>query len=104
MLTMMLNRTAVSSLFSLSFYAMVVLADISAFSGTACDGDVGADVACDGSCHSFSGRHSFKASFEGAAVQHLNFSVLLTNAMTFFRFKGDCLRLTLRDRISKCWL
>ncbi|KAF9477197.1 hypothetical protein BDN70DRAFT_767270, partial [Pholiota conissans] len=37
-------------------------ADIIAFSGNLCDGDAGSDVACDGSCHSFSNRHSFQVS------------------------------------------
>ncbi|EJD44453.1 hypothetical protein AURDEDRAFT_166543 [Auricularia subglabra TFB-10046 SS5] len=32
-----------------------------AWSGDACNGAQGADVACDGGCHSFSGRHSFVA-------------------------------------------
>ncbi|EJD36671.1 hypothetical protein AURDEDRAFT_174269 [Auricularia subglabra TFB-10046 SS5] len=32
-----------------------------AWSGDACDGDQGADVACDGSCFPFGGRHSFVA-------------------------------------------
>ena len=35
-------------------------ADIIAFSGNTCDGDAGSNVACDGSCHSFSSRHSFQ--------------------------------------------
>ncbi|EJD34681.1 hypothetical protein AURDEDRAFT_176261 [Auricularia subglabra TFB-10046 SS5] len=32
-----------------------------AWSGDACDGDIGNMVPCDGSCHSFAGRHSFWA-------------------------------------------
>ncbi|KZV87443.1 hypothetical protein EXIGLDRAFT_773651 [Exidia glandulosa HHB12029] len=36
-----------------------------AFSGIACDGDAGLDVPCDGSCHSFESRHSFRADLSG---------------------------------------
>ncbi|KAI0788031.1 hypothetical protein C8Q74DRAFT_1166719, partial [Fomes fomentarius] len=35
-----------------------VQAGLTAFSGNACDGSVGNNVPCDGSCHSFDGRHS----------------------------------------------
>ncbi|OJT11894.1 hypothetical protein TRAPUB_11540 [Trametes pubescens] len=35
-------------------------AGITAFSGSSCDGDVGLDVPCDGSCHQFDERHSFR--------------------------------------------
>ncbi|KZV80184.1 hypothetical protein EXIGLDRAFT_817291 [Exidia glandulosa HHB12029] len=38
-----------------------------AFSGSACDGDAGLDVPCDGSCHSFDNRHSFRADLSGDA-------------------------------------
>lgn len=34
--------------------------DIIANSGNTCNEDTGADVACDGSCHSFANRHSFE--------------------------------------------
>lgn len=33
---------------------------ITAFTGAACDGDVGGNVTCDGSCHTFGARHSFR--------------------------------------------
>lgn len=39
---------------------VAVNAGITAFSGNNCDGAVGVDVACDGSCIPFSGRHSFR--------------------------------------------
>lgn len=80
----MLNRTT-ASLFLISLFTRIVLADISAFSGTACDGDVGADVACDGSCHSFSGRHSFEASFGGTSIELLNFGQPLTDTVNFLK-------------------
>ncbi|TFK92496.1 hypothetical protein K466DRAFT_650406 [Polyporus arcularius HHB13444] len=35
-------------------------AGITAFSGSSCDGDVGLNVPCDGSCHKFDERHSFR--------------------------------------------
>ncbi|KAI0822857.1 hypothetical protein BC628DRAFT_1326235 [Trametes gibbosa] len=35
-------------------------AGITAFSGSNCDGDVGLNVPCDGSCHKFDERHSFR--------------------------------------------
>lgn len=50
-------------------YALVALAltkyttqtgFITAFTGAACDGDVGGNVTCDGSCHTFGARHSFR--------------------------------------------
>lgn len=50
-------------------YALVALAFtpytlqtgfITAFTGQACDGDVGGNVTCDGSCHTFGARHSFR--------------------------------------------
>ncbi|KAJ7589886.1 hypothetical protein C8J56DRAFT_783497 [Mycena floridula] len=77
-----------SSTFSTVFIAVLlaalnVNADIVGFSGDACNGDKGGNVACDGSCHSFTGRHSFKANgkhcvtmFEGAscAGEHFFFN------------------------------
>lgn len=38
----------------------VTQAGITAFSGGECDGDAGLDVPCDGSCHQFDERHSFR--------------------------------------------
>ncbi|EIW52688.1 uncharacterized protein TRAVEDRAFT_75025 [Trametes versicolor FP-101664 SS1] len=35
-------------------------AGVTAFSGGSCDGDAGLDVPCDGSCHQFDERHSFR--------------------------------------------
>ncbi|TFK92497.1 hypothetical protein K466DRAFT_222808 [Polyporus arcularius HHB13444] len=35
-------------------------AGITAYSGSSCDGDVGLNVPCDGSCHKFDDRHSFR--------------------------------------------
>ena len=43
-----------------ALYAANVQAGITAFSGVACDGSAGLNVPCDGSCHSFEGRHSFQ--------------------------------------------
>ncbi|EIW52709.1 uncharacterized protein TRAVEDRAFT_53149 [Trametes versicolor FP-101664 SS1] len=37
----------------------VARAGLTAFSGDTCNGPVGEDVACDGSCIPFEGRHSF---------------------------------------------
>ncbi|EJD48696.1 hypothetical protein AURDEDRAFT_162151 [Auricularia subglabra TFB-10046 SS5] len=39
-----------------------------AWSGDHCDGDQGNSVPCDGSCHSFAGRHSFIAGFRNRCV------------------------------------
>ncbi|KAI0748186.1 hypothetical protein C8Q80DRAFT_1270624 [Daedaleopsis nitida] len=44
----------------LAFLPQSAHAGITAFSGDNCDGGVGANVPCDGSCISFSGRHSFR--------------------------------------------
>ncbi|KAF8185722.1 hypothetical protein BJ912DRAFT_1040804 [Pholiota molesta] len=47
-------------------FALLAKADtIVAFSGSSCDGDVGATVQCDGSCHQFGGRHSLRISGGG---------------------------------------
>lgn len=35
-------------------------AGITAFSGSTCNGAAGLNVPCDGSCHQFSDRHSFR--------------------------------------------
>ncbi|OJT11893.1 hypothetical protein TRAPUB_11539 [Trametes pubescens] len=35
-------------------------AGITAFSGSSCDGNAGLHVPCDGSCHQFDDRHSFR--------------------------------------------
>ncbi|KAJ6470953.1 hypothetical protein C8R45DRAFT_1014967 [Mycena sanguinolenta] len=47
------------------FAATVVKGDFVAFSGETCDGDEGNNVPCDGSCHSFDGRHSFEVVADG---------------------------------------
>ncbi|EJD45866.1 hypothetical protein AURDEDRAFT_164924 [Auricularia subglabra TFB-10046 SS5] len=39
-----------------------------AFSGDFCNGAQGANVPCDGTCHSFAGRHSFDTALDGACV------------------------------------
>lgn len=38
----------------------VAQAGITAFSGSSCDGNAGLNVPCDGSCHQFDNRHSFR--------------------------------------------
>ncbi|OJT11879.1 hypothetical protein TRAPUB_11567 [Trametes pubescens] len=38
----------------------VAQAGITAFSGSQCDGNAGLNVPCDGSCHKFDDRHSFR--------------------------------------------
>lgn len=38
-------------------------ASITAFSGSQCDGNAGLHVPCDGSCHQFDDRHSFRVCF-----------------------------------------
>ena len=47
-----------AALFALAIILTGVNADIVAFSGSNCDGDEGANVKCDNSCHSFGNRHS----------------------------------------------
>lgn len=59
----------VTSLLAMRFASLLVAASAAAvpahafiaWSGNACDGAQGAMVPCDGSCHSFAGRHSFWA-------------------------------------------
>ncbi|KAI0762312.1 hypothetical protein C8Q74DRAFT_142137 [Fomes fomentarius] len=41
-------------------YLAIAHAEITGFSGDACNGDVGLNVPCDGSCHMFDNRHSFR--------------------------------------------
>ncbi|KAI0762441.1 hypothetical protein C8Q74DRAFT_1220412 [Fomes fomentarius] len=49
------------SIFALvPLYVSIVHAGITAFSGSSCDGNVGNNVPCDGSCHAFDDRHSFR--------------------------------------------
>ncbi|EJD44790.1 hypothetical protein AURDEDRAFT_166269 [Auricularia subglabra TFB-10046 SS5] len=43
---------------------------IIAWSGDACNGDEGANVACDGNCIPFGGRHSFIADSPGVGGTH----------------------------------
>ncbi|EJD34661.1 hypothetical protein AURDEDRAFT_176296 [Auricularia subglabra TFB-10046 SS5] len=55
-----------------SFAVLALLATVPtnafiAWSGDACNGAQGATVACDGTCFSFSGRHSFRAGTPGAS-------------------------------------
>ncbi len=61
--TMRFSTTALAYLASalLSVLApQAAQAGITAFSGSSCDGDVGLNVPCDGSCHKFDERHSFR--------------------------------------------
>ncbi|KAJ7829824.1 hypothetical protein B0H13DRAFT_1655465 [Mycena leptocephala] len=59
----MLSLNKISVLVAVLLAAAKVNAqDFAAFTGTACDGNVGLDVACDGTCFDFTGRHSFEAS------------------------------------------
>ena len=46
--------------FALAISLTGVNADILSFSGNQCNGNRGSEVKCDNSCHSFSGRSSFK--------------------------------------------
>ena len=52
---------------------------ITAYSGIACDGSAGLNVPCDGSCHSFDGRHSFVSqishAFRLSQLDNSNFDV-----------------------------
>ncbi|KAI0748359.1 hypothetical protein C8Q80DRAFT_1219542 [Daedaleopsis nitida] len=43
-------------------------AGITAFSGSQCDGTAGLNVPCDGSCHQFDDRHSFRV--DGGTGDH----------------------------------
>ncbi|KAJ6557656.1 hypothetical protein B0H19DRAFT_1148298, partial [Mycena capillaripes] len=57
----MLSLNKVSILVAVFFAAAKVNAqDFAAFTGTACDGALGLDVVCDGTCFDFTGRHSFE--------------------------------------------
>ncbi|KAI0762439.1 hypothetical protein C8Q74DRAFT_151987 [Fomes fomentarius] len=49
-------------------YVAIVHAGITGFSGNTCDGAVGLNVPCDGSCHSFDTRHSFRV--DGGSGDH----------------------------------
>ncbi|KAJ7581915.1 hypothetical protein C8J56DRAFT_958517 [Mycena floridula] len=56
----MLSFTKVSVLVAVFFAALGVNADIIAWSGDACNGAEGLNVACNGGCIAFDGRHSFE--------------------------------------------
>ncbi|KAJ7661967.1 hypothetical protein DFH06DRAFT_1471614 [Mycena polygramma] len=43
-----------------ALFTAVNAQDFVAFSGNSCDGSPGLDVACDGTCFDFTGRHSFE--------------------------------------------
>lgn len=49
-----------ASALALAVLPQVAHAGITAFSGNTCDGAAGLNVPCDGSCHQFNGRHSFR--------------------------------------------
>ncbi|KAJ7581604.1 hypothetical protein C8J56DRAFT_793202 [Mycena floridula] len=51
---------AFTFIFAAVLVALKVNGDLVAFSGDSCDGNEGNDAPCDGSCISFSGRHSFE--------------------------------------------
>ena len=75
------NMRLISVAFAACAFSMCIspsIADIIGFSGNECDGAEGDDVPCDGSCHSFSGRHSFEASV----------------SMIYFQFRYDYRELT----------
>ncbi len=60
---MRFSATAVAYLVSALLFALApqaAQAGITAFSGSSCDGSVGLNVPCDGSCHKFDDRHSFR--------------------------------------------
>lgn len=60
---MRFSATALACLLSALLSALApqaAHAGITAFSGSECDGDAGLDVPCDGSCHQFDERHSFR--------------------------------------------
>ncbi|EIW52702.1 uncharacterized protein TRAVEDRAFT_53143 [Trametes versicolor FP-101664 SS1] len=52
----------------LALVPQAAYAGITGFSGNSCDGDVGLNVPCDGSCHQFGGRHSFRV--DGGSGNH----------------------------------
>jgi nucleotidyltransferase/DNA polymerase involved in DNA repair len=58
--TMHFNAFFASLALAASFALLAKADTIVAFSGSSCDGDVGATVQCDGSCHQFGGRHSLR--------------------------------------------
>lgn len=45
-----------------------VSAGVTAWDGNSCNGNVGLDVPCDGSCHGFGGRNSFRV--DGGSGSH----------------------------------
>lgn len=53
-------RFAFATTLAAAFAVLSVQANIRAFSGSSCNGAAGNSVPCDGSCHAFDDRHSFR--------------------------------------------
>lgn len=62
----------------------VAQAGITAFSGSSCDGNAGLNVPCDGSCHKFDDRHSFRVRIFPLQTSRV-FSRLASLTETIFR-------------------
>ncbi|EIW63970.1 uncharacterized protein TRAVEDRAFT_41393 [Trametes versicolor FP-101664 SS1] len=58
----------VASALMLALAPQAAQAGVTAFSTGTCGGDVGLDVPCDGSCHAFDNRHSFRV--DGGSGNH----------------------------------
>ncbi|EIW55363.1 uncharacterized protein TRAVEDRAFT_51486 [Trametes versicolor FP-101664 SS1] len=52
----------------LALFPQAANAGITAFSGSTCNGAAGLNVPCDGSCHQFDDRHSFRV--DGGSGNH----------------------------------
>ncbi|KAJ7263127.1 hypothetical protein B0H12DRAFT_1230978 [Mycena haematopus] len=69
--------------------ALTVKGDIIAWSGNSCNGDEGANVACNGACIAFDGRHSFEVRLTRLFLQTHNPQVVTGGSHCVVMFEDD---------------
>ncbi|KAJ7252299.1 hypothetical protein C8J57DRAFT_1238181 [Mycena rebaudengoi] len=76
---------------------------LAAWTGSACNGDQGLTVPCDGSCHSFVGRHSFEVFGTNSALVHFFVNAGCVGPTTFVFGPdppGECINVNTGTTIS----
>ncbi|KAJ7328909.1 hypothetical protein DFH08DRAFT_317683 [Mycena albidolilacea] len=94
-------RFTISVLAAVFLAIQVNAAQLVAFSGSKCTGAKGSSASCNGGCHSFSGRHSFKLSGSSAKVQLFTGSGCTGQKFTFGPDPaGECINVNTGTAIS----
>ncbi|KAJ6454842.1 hypothetical protein C8R45DRAFT_846186 [Mycena sanguinolenta] len=81
----------------ITFLAVILVVQVNAkhlvaWSGSDCNGAEGLKVSCDGTCNSFSGRHSFKALGSSATVKLFSGADCTKEKFTFGPERaGECI-------------